>query len=97
MERCNVNLTSFAAICFYEPSEITGSVMCLLNFGCVKDLHDWKEPGSERPPSLPEKQAKARAILARTNAASLASHEPVGSCQSAPLFYWEYPFSWIYV
>ncbi|XP_024383006.1 dynamin-related protein 3A [Physcomitrium patens] len=42
-----------------------------------KDLHDWKEPGSERPPSLPEKQAKARAILARTNAASLASHEPV--------------------
>jgi dynamin 1-like protein len=35
-------------------------------------LHD-----SERPPSLPEKQAKARAILARTNAASLVSHEQV--------------------
>ncbi|XP_024363019.1 dynamin-related protein 3A [Physcomitrium patens] len=36
----------------------------------LKDLHDL-----ERPPSLPEKQAKARAILARTNAASLASNE----------------------
>ncbi|KAG0555684.1 hypothetical protein M758_12G191700 [Ceratodon purpureus] len=43
-----------------------------------KDLHD-----SERPPSLPEKQAKARAILARTNAASLVSHEQVASKPSA--------------
>lgn len=47
MERCNVNLISFVVICFYEFFEIIGFVMCLLNFGCVKDLYDWKELGFE--------------------------------------------------
>lgn len=39
----------------------------------VQDSHD----GSDRAVSLPEKQAKARAILARTSAATLVSHEQV--------------------
>lgn len=43
-------------------------------FWYVQDVQD-----SERPPSLPEKQAKARAILARTSAASLTAHEQVGN------------------
>ncbi|CAM6022784.1 unnamed protein product [Sphagnum balticum] len=42
----------------------------------AKDVHDWKEPGADRLP-LPEKAAKARAILARTNASTLHAHEHV--------------------
>jgi dynamin 1-like protein len=34
----------------------------------MKDAHDWKESGADRLP-LPEKAAKSRAIMARTNAA----------------------------
>lgn len=52
----------------------------------MKDLHEWKEPGPERLPSLGEKQAKARAILARTNAASVTSHEPVSGYSVVHIF-----------
>lgn len=41
----------------------------------AQDSHDV----SDRAVSLPEKQAKARAILARTSAATLVSHEQVRS------------------
>ena len=43
----------------------------------MQESHDYKESASDRVPSLPEKQAKARAILARTNASTLVSHEHV--------------------
>jgi hypothetical protein len=40
----------------------------------LQDAHDWKESGADRLP-LPEKAAKSRAIMARTNAAVV--HENV--------------------
>ncbi|KAH9552361.1 hypothetical protein CY35_09G062800 [Sphagnum magellanicum] len=44
----------------------------------VKDVHDWKEPGVDRLP-LPEKAAKARAILARTNASTINAYEHIAA------------------
>jgi hypothetical protein len=45
-------------------------------FVILQDVHDWKEPGVDRLP-LPEKAAKARAILARTNASTINAYEHV--------------------
>jgi hypothetical protein len=52
------------------------SWMCKVTCCNWQDVHDWKEPGADRLP-LPEKAAKARAILARTNASTLHAHEHV--------------------
>jgi hypothetical protein len=47
-------------------------------FVILQDVHDWKEPGVDRLP-LPEKAAKARAILARTNASTINAYEHIAA------------------
>jgi hypothetical protein len=56
--------------------------MCKVTCCNWQDVHDWKEPGADRLP-LPEKAAKARAILARTNASTLHAHEHIAAKPSA--------------
>lgn len=42
----------------------------------LQDASDWKESGADRLP-LPDKTAKARAILARTSASGVVAHDHV--------------------
>lgn len=69
--------TKISSIVIFHFFVTSNGTVCMSKFWYVQDVQDL-----ERPSSLPEKQAKARAILARTSAASLTAHEQVDDCIS---------------